>query len=201
VLLAGAGNSYGAAYATLKRVRVAVGRGDLRGAFALLAEMHPQIGDIHAVSFALAPLAAWEQRCDWPGADQADRAVLFSRLYLEMGSLLAGLGQYRDAEVALERGLKHSGDGAPDLARRAAVPLRLALSTVLLERGDLPRSEAQLRGLETMFDERRDAGLAARRIELLGRAALLRGELGAALEHLAAGQALFRRYGLRRAAP
>jgi hypothetical protein len=176
-----AGNRYGADYASLKRIHLALGCGRLRDAYALLQAMQPGIGDLQSIEFSPSGLAQWEARRSWPGTSRADRAVLFSRLYLEMGRLLAALGQYGDALVALERGLSHTGKDAPDLAWQAIVPLRLAIASALLEKGELTAARSWLTDLAPALAERQQPGLAVRWLELSGKLNLLQGEFGPAL--------------------
>ena len=184
VLNTRAGNVYGADYITLKRIHLALGRGNVRQAFGLLEEMASSIGDLRTIVFTPAGLRQWERTCQWPGTDRADRAVLFTCLYLVMGRLLAALGHYGDASAALKRGLAHTSRGdAPDLAQRAAVALRLALAGALLEQGALDAAQAQLKTLASSMNEQRAPGFYVRRQELYGKLNLLRGALGDACEH------------------
>lgn len=177
-----AGNRYGADYTSLKRIHLTLGRGLLRDAYELLMAMSPSIGDIHSIDFTPSGLLRWERERDWPNIDSNGRAVLFSRLYLVMGWLLAALGQYSNALVALERGLHHTGEGMPDIARQATVPLKLLIAGALLEKGNLMESGVRLAKLESDLDELRQPGFFVRWLELSGKLYLLQGEFGSALK-------------------
>lgn len=172
-----AGNRYGADYIMLKRINLALQRGLLREADELLQTM----SDIQAIRFTPAGLAHWESQPHWSGADQADRIVLLSRLYLVMGQLLASLGQYGDALAALERGLFHAGPTSPALAQQAALPLRVAIARAQVEKGELSAARASLFDLEPMLNENKSPGYWVRWLEVSGKMALLCGEFGTAL--------------------
>jgi tetratricopeptide (TPR) repeat protein len=175
------GNRYGADYAALKRIHLALGCGQLRKAYAFLDAMHPSIGDLHALQFVPSGLQQWEVERYWPGTSRDDRIVLFSRLYLVMGRLLAALGQYGEALVALERGLYHTEQDTPDLAQQANLPVRLTIAGAFLEKGELSAASASLTGLEPDLDELQQPGFVVRWLELSGKLALLRGTFGDAL--------------------
>lgn len=191
-----AGNIYGADYAALKHLQVMLGKGELQQAYGLLRALQPTLGDPRAIRFTPAGLLAWEAERRWPGTSLDDRAVLFSRFYLVAGSLLAALGQFGDALAALQRGLAHTGAAAPQLASQAETPLRLGLAAAHIAAGALDAGGAQLRQLAGAIDERRQPGFRARWLELDGKAALLRGAFGDALDRLAEVRELCQRFGL-----
>lgn len=195
---AGANNHYAAAYTTLKRVHIALERGALRQANALLADMSANIGDIEVIDFAPDGLDTWEASCVWPGTQPADRQVLFSRLYLTIAGMFAGIGQYRTAVAAYDRGLQHAGAGAPPLAQQAAPHLRMARAAALLEFGEFKASESALDELTASAGDQ--PGLAVRRLELSGKLDLLQGRFGSALRRFEQVQSICRRYEFDRAA-
>ncbi len=177
-----AGNLYGADWATLKRLHLALGRGELRHADELLRGLAPTIGDVEAIDFSPAGLEHWEASCRWPGADPGHREVLFPALYLAMGELLAALGQYGEARAAVEAGLGHTGASKLELAQQIALPLRLTRAAVLLESGCLEDAGRELDGLADELDAGQHPGFAARRLELAGKLGMLRGRYAVARE-------------------
>jgi CHAT domain-containing protein len=178
-----AGNLYAADYICLKQVALEIGRGRLRHARQLLREMATSIGDCDLIPFTSAGFAQWEAGRYWPDTNAADREVLFSRLYLEIGRLEAANGQYDRAVAALKRGLLHCQPGAPALARQAEVPLLLAIAASRLEQGDLQSAAVVVLDLPGQFDEAQQPGLAVQRLAILGKLDLLTGDLGPAKRH------------------
>ena len=193
-------NRYGADYTLLKRIHLALGYGHLRHAYELLQNMEDSTGDINAIEFTPSGLSRWEQKREWLGINSDGRAVLFSRLYLVMGWLLAALGQYRDAQAALERGLFYTDEGKPDLAQQAAVPLKLLIASALIERGDLTQARARLAKLETGLDELRQPGFYVRWHELSGKLTLIQGQFGTAIGHFRRVLEICHRRGFNQAA-
>jgi CHAT domain-containing protein/tetratricopeptide (TPR) repeat protein len=179
-LTAEVGNLMAADYGALKRVRLAMATGRPEDVVARLEDMGASVGDIHDIEFEAQALKTWEAGRRWRAFDRAGQAVLYTRLYLELGRLLASVGQYRDALSALARGLHHAGPRAPDLARRAALPLELAAAAALLERGDLEGARARLDALAARPELPRQPDCSLRAAELSGKLALLTGELGEA---------------------
>lgn len=176
------GNYVGADYAALKRIHLSLGCGRLDAADRLLRAMSPRIGDIDNIVFDPAELARWESERIWPGANAADRAILFSRLYHMMGWLLAGLGQYASALCAFRQGLKHAADDAHTLARRVSMPLKLAVAGALLEKGEMKEARDELDRLGPQLDERAEPGVYVRWLELKGKHSMLCGDYGDAHE-------------------
>ena len=195
-----AGNRYAADYAALQRIPLALGRGQLHTAYGFHEAMQPSLGDLHSVPFSAFALPHWETERHWPGASHEDRVVLFSRLYLAMGKLLAALGQYGEALVALERGLDHTEPGTPDLAQQARVPLRLAMAGALLEQGELASASTHLTTLAPDLDERQQPGFMVHWLELSGKLALLRGTFGDVLTQFSRVQEICQTRGFTQAA-
>jgi hypothetical protein len=195
-----AGNFMAADYAALKRVHLALGDGRLNDAIARLEEMSDFLGDIHQIRFESEALERWEAERPWREFESDDRAVLFTRLYLVLGRLLASVGQYQDGLAALARGARHASPEAPDLARRALLPLELDTASALIEKGDIPQARAQLAALNDSreLDSRLDAAI--RRDELSGKLALLTGDLGTARRTFSQTLGACRARGFRRAA-
>jgi len=181
--------------AAIKRLHLALGADKLYAAREVLKSLVPSLGSIEAIDLSPAGLTRWEAGRPWPLAEQA---VLFTQLYLGLGRLLAGLGQYRDALITLERGLFHARADAPPLAREANVPLRLAIAAALFEKGDLATASETLGALAAL-DERVHPGSVVRRCELLAKVHLLRGELGAAVEQFEWSVEICRERGFHRA--
>ncbi|MBE7384988.1 MAG: CHAT domain-containing protein [Leptolyngbya sp. SIO1E4] len=180
-------NVHRADYATLKRIHLALDRGHLRQAMTLFEDMAARIGSIQAIDITPQGLLTWEAKCRWPNTDTADRTVLFTLLYLEMGRLLSALGQYRDALEMLNRGLTHATPGdsqtAPVLARRLVSWFQLAIGRACLESGLLPEAEAVLEALKGFLGSPQARSLRIQWHTLAGKLALLRGIFGEALSH------------------
>jgi hypothetical protein len=200
-LAQGAGNLMAADYAALKRVRLALGQEAINAAVERLQAMDGSLGDLDDIELSAKALPGWEAARPWSGLDRADRAVLFSRLYLELGRLFACLGRYTEALAALDRGVAHAtARHAPDLARRAALPLGLERAAARLERGDLDKARATLDEIQSLADLRTDPVASIRLGELAGKLAALHGDLGAARDRLAGVVHDSRARGFRRAA-
>ncbi len=180
-LLESAQNFFGADYATVKRIHLALSFGRLTDARQLLRGMSSRIGDIEELSLTDTELDSWETHCYWSGAIAEDRAVMFSRLYLIFGWLLASLGQYQAAHLMLRRGLRFTGLSAPKLAQRAALHLKLTIVMVLLESGDLSAARARLEELEPTLNKKRQPGFYVRALELDAKLRMLSGDFGGAL--------------------
>jgi CHAT domain-containing protein len=177
-----AGNCYFGDYIAVKRIHIALGGGQLEEARAMLFAMQASVGDVKAISFSEAGLAQWERAVQWPGAAALDRRLLLSQLYLEMGRILAGLGQYRDALSATARGLRNAGQAEPRAVRSVLAHLKLEQVSALLEFGELAEAQLQLNEARISLDEFEQPGLFIRSLELAGKLALLAGRLGDALE-------------------
>jgi CHAT domain-containing protein len=177
-----AGNSFAADYVGLKRIHLAMSFGRLSDARNLLSLLKPRIGNVQSISLDAVGIRSWESTCHWSESGAAERAVLFSRLYLVLGGLLSALGQYQASLLTLRRGLDFTGQDHPDLARRAAVPLELSIAAALLEQGELDAAESQLRLVESKVDRKLAPGFHVWLLELRGKTKLLRGEFGAALK-------------------
>jgi tetratricopeptide (TPR) repeat protein len=179
-LSSAAGDAYGGTYASVKRMLIEIGAGDLSEANATLRSMDSTLGGIDRIEFSERGLRDWESRRCWPGTDEADRAVLFSQLYLAMGSLLAALGAYGEALQSFRRGLALTRETVPDLVQRAAPILRASIAVALLEKGDLAEAQHELDSLIAASDEFGDPALYVRVRETLAKLRLLRGEFGPA---------------------
>ncbi len=180
--LESARNFFGADYISVKRIHLALSFGRINDAYRLMRAMEPRVGKIDAISFTDDGLNLWESRCRWENITPADQAVIFSRLYLVIGWMLADLGQYNDALMALRRGITYTGKEAPDLARRALLPLNLILAVALMEQGELETAAAKLKELKSTIEERLHPGFYVRCLELYGKVKMLQGDFGGALE-------------------
>ena len=147
LLNADAGVFHEADYYLLKLIDLHLGHGDLEKARSLVEELRPRIGDIEAIRFSTLGLKEWEGQCSWPGAQAAQRRLLFSFLYLCLGRILLGWGQYADAIVTLKRGLVHSSNVRSDQSDQLTTQFKLALAAAVLEKGDLQTSQEQLAAL------------------------------------------------------
>ncbi len=177
-----AGNRYWADLLLIKRVDLALGRGCLRTAQSLLNSLHPSIGHVTQISFTDTGLKAWERRCQWSNADERDRVTIFALLYFVLGRMLAALGQYGQAEEALQHGLAHAkSENAKELAKKSVAPLELALVTTLLEKGELQRAATRLNKFDGQAHKKKRPAIFVQALELQGKLDLLAGEFGAAL--------------------
>jgi hypothetical protein len=199
-LTSAAGNLMAADYAALKRVHLALGYGQIHDAVEQLEQMAPSLGNIHLIRFESQALRRWEAECPWREFDDADQAVLYTRLYLELGRLMASVGQYEDALAALKRGLKHARPQSTDLARRALLPIQLDIAAVLIEKGNIHEARVQLDLASELVELSGAAETAVRRAELSGKLALLIGDLGSARGSLSDVLMKCRALGFRRAA-
>jgi CHAT domain-containing protein/tetratricopeptide (TPR) repeat protein len=111
-----------------------------------------------------------------------DRALLVSSLYLEMGRVLAGFGQYGDALIILNRGLSVTKDAPESFIEPVVVHLRLVIAEAHLQKGDLAKAQENLSQLRQEFDDALYPGVCVRAEELLGKLDLTFGRFGAALE-------------------
>ena len=178
-----AGNAYGKDYAVLKAVLAAHQDGQIRRALELMYSLAGHFGDIDAIEFKPAALTAWETTVRWPMTDADDRAVIFALFYLAASRLAASLGQYEDATQAARGGIAHAARNTP-LARRYRVPLLLAEALAAVQSGRLGRGSALLDDVAAQSDAHRDPGLNLEFLELSAKLAMLRGDLGAALDRL-----------------
>lgn len=188
--ISAAGNKYWADLLRVKRVDLALGSKQLRAAQSLLEEMSPSIGDVQRINFTSTGLKNWELRCDWPGADEGDRATIFVLLSFVMGRMLAALGQYEQAEAALQNGLNHALQkeaagriyrGPQELAKQAVLPLKLALANALLEKGDIQRAATCLNELQKQPCQPSQPAIFVQTLEVEGKLSLFSGNYGAAL--------------------
>ncbi|MEH2024086.1 CHAT domain-containing protein [Nostoc sp.] len=170
-------------YTCLRRIQLCIDRGTLDQAQDLLQEMAPRIGDINNIQFVLPGLLQWEAGCFWHDTDLEDRTVLFTELYLAMGRLLAALGQYGEALVALQRGLFHAeGEKVSSLAQQTILPLKLAIASALQEKGHFEDAQTYLSDLESQLNQPQHPEHFIRWLELSGKLNLLLGNLGTGLK-------------------
>ncbi|MFN6516231.1 MAG: CHAT domain-containing protein [Nostoc sp. CreGUA01] len=170
-------------YANLRRIQLSLDRGSLYQAQKLFQGMAPCIGNINDIQFSSSGLLQWENGCIWRDADSNKRTVLFAELYLAMGRLLSALGQYGEALEALKRGLFHAQvETAPDLAKQTILPLKLAIASAYLEKGDFEQADNYLSLLKEPCDRSQHLEYQIRWLELSGKLHLLWGNLGAGLK-------------------
>ena len=187
-------------YTRLRRIQLCIDRGNLHQAQNLLQEMAPRIGDINNIPFLFGGLLQWEAGCVWRDSDLEDKIVLFAELYLAMGRLLAALGQYGEAIVALRRGLLHTeGEIVPSLAQQTILPLKLAIASALLEKGNFEDADTYLSHLQEQINQKEHPEYFIRWLELSGKLHLLWGNLGAGLKQFHQVQEICRQLRLQRA--
>jgi CHAT domain-containing protein len=177
------GNVYGKDYAALKTVLALHQNGQIRRALALMYSLAERFGNLDAIQFEPALLEEWETAVQWPDTDDDDRAVIFALFYLAASRLAASLGQYRNARQAARRGAVHATSNTL-LAQRYRIPLLLSESLAALESGGFEQATALLNQAGANIDAKRDPGFHFEYLELTAKLAMLRGDLGAALERL-----------------
>ncbi|MUG96089.1 CHAT domain-containing protein [Scytonema sp. UIC 10036] len=187
-------------YTRLRRIQLCLDIGNLHQAQDFLQGMAPRIGNINDIQFSSTGLLQWEAGCIWRDSDAEDRTVLFAELYLAMGRLLAALGQYGEALVALRRGLFHSqGEKVPDLAQQTVRPLKLAIASAFLEKGNFEDADTYLFHLQESLNQKEHPAYFIRWLELSGKLHLLWGNLGAGLKQFRQVQELCRQLRSQRA--
>ena len=143
-----ADNAYGADYATLRRIYLAVSLGQLDKALNLLQKLTKTLRDWQKLPFSSQALKEWEIKRYWPNTDEAGRVVLLVYFYAVVGLLLLAQGQYKRGQFLLEQALVLSNEpNSPDLVKRMKTPLGLALARSWLEKGNLTAAEQELNKL------------------------------------------------------
>ena len=142
------GNIYLADSLLLKRIDLLLGFGKLDEARELLERLRPRIGNVDEINFDKRGLSEWEASCDWAGAQPKERSLIFSLLYLAMGRILYGGGQYRDAAASFNRGIAHSKRFKTDTSLHLEIQLGLGLVAASLDKGELHAAENGLLALE-----------------------------------------------------
>lgn len=181
-LMRQSGNALGADYTDMKRVELALSAGDLHGAMTRLECMRDRIGRLQDIVITPEGLAHWEGSLPWQEFPAGDRFVLLTRIYLALGRVLSGLGQYADSIRMLERGLAHAADARADLVGQTRVPLRLARATALLELGEFTRADSELVSLGALKEVAALPAAWVRHQELSGKLNMLRGRFGLAVD-------------------
>lgn len=170
--------SYQIDYIHLFRIEMTLQRGLLREAYTRLEAMSSRIGDIHTIEFTNSGLEEWEKQC-WQEESSTRRNILFLRLYQAMGWILANLGQYHDALIALERGKFYTEQQSSIRFQRFALQLQIA--RVHLENGNLQEARQRLEDFQPNLNHSQYPGVTVLYLELLGKLNFLQGKLGDAL--------------------
>lgn len=123
-------------------------------------------------------LPRWEHAWQWLDISDTDRAVFFTRYYLEAGRVESYHGQYERSAILLKRGLAFIATS--DAANQAGVPICLALSASKLEQGDFRTAALYLDMVPEDLSEQRQPGHLVQKLELRARLDLLLGDLGSA---------------------
>lgn len=181
-LTAEAGNIFAADYIKIKRIHLAISLGKLCDAYKLFESMHATIGRIEDLNLAKPDLLEWEKNIFWKNADDDERAVIFSNIYLSLGQFSAANGQYINALTCFNRGLDFTSVSSSNLAQQVELHLEVSIMKAHVEKGDFGKADADLRKIAERQLTALQLGLRIQLIESRGKLALLRGELGAALE-------------------
>ena len=190
-----ADNRFAADLIALKLLHIAISGGDRPGIESTLAGMAGTIGDFNQIAFDSSGIAEFEDACQWPRADPADRALFFAHFFLEAGRLFAWLGHFSDADAALRRSLHHAGGIESATFRSLAESARLELDAAALACGDLPPAREHLAALGD-DSSASHLGHEVRYRELTAQAALLAGDFGQAEQSLIAARAICIRHRL-----
>lgn len=175
-----AGNNYMADYVSTQIAAVENARGMSRVTAQVLEQM---AGQPHRRWDSTAShLPVWEKEWVWPDVSEPDRAVFFTRYYLEAGQVEAYRGQFERATALLRRGL----DWIPidRTAAAAGVPLCLGLTSAQLQQGDVRTAALYLEMVPADLDEQRQPAYLVFRLELEARLGLLTGDLASAKSSL-----------------
>jgi CHAT domain-containing protein len=184
-------------FTIIKRIELELDRANF-GQVAKLSESLAQISTLGDISPS--GLIQWEISCLWDNADISERSILFAHLYLVLGRSASADGQYRDALIFLERGLWHTRDETPALARQIALFFHFSIASAYLEQGELDKAVAKLADPNTTnFDPDFDPEFQIRWLEMTAKISLLRGELGQALAGLKQVREICQKLGLARA--
>lgn len=178
-ILAEAGNTYSADWASIKAASAHLAAGNWSQARSALLFVTSRTGAIGEIGFTRKDVAGWETKCGWPGVPEEERQALIARILLEAGKQAAAWGRYRTALVALELAYQKSTAYEEPLLRDCRAPIAIELAAARLERGDLTGSEEILS--QFWKDSRPEAANVVSAREIEGRLALLRGDLGRAL--------------------
>lgn len=165
-------------HAAVKRVQIALASDRFDEAMRLARLLEPTLGPLAAIECTERGLARWESTRPW-NIDAA--AALEAQIYLVLGRLLAGSGQFDNACALFARGITYTSSDRPMLAQQAMPPLRLALAAAALARGDVTTARTVLRHLDGTLSRPGDL---VRLHEIDAGASMLRGEFARAQEAL-----------------
>lgn len=173
-------NVYLADSLLLKRIDLLLGFGKLDESFELLRLMQPRIGNVHEIKFNKQKLSEWESSCDWPDTQLRERRLMFSLLYLTMGRIFYGYGQYADATTSFNRGIAHSKHFKTDISPHLELQLALGLAAAWLDKGELPAAENVLLEVEPKVRTAKEPWPLVRWLELSAKLDQLSGRLSQA---------------------
>jgi hypothetical protein len=180
LLASESGNLYLADSLLLKRIDLLLGFGKLDESRELLELMRPRIGNVDEIKFNKHGLSEWETSCNWPDTQLPERRLMFSLLYLAMGRILYGYGQYSDAAASFNRGLAHSKQFKTDISAHLEIQLALGLAAARLDKGELPAAENILLELEPKVRTAKEPWPLVRWLELSAKIDQLSGRLSQA---------------------
>lgn len=178
------GDAYARDYARLKWALTAALCGSAREAHTRLDAFARSSAQAGFGGSTAAELADWEGGFTWPHTTPADRAILFVTLYLAYGVVLAHVGQYRSARLALQRGVFHAAGNGEEFGRRSLIALQLEHTQALLECGEVEAARSLLDKIRPVLDPTSEPGYYVRSLEAAAKLALLEGDFGTALEQL-----------------
>jgi CHAT domain-containing protein/tetratricopeptide (TPR) repeat protein len=165
---------------TIKRVHIALASDRFDDALRLAQETEVTLGPLAEIECTDEGLIEWERRRPW---DPQAAAPLESQIYLVLGRVLAGAGQFDHASAMFRRGLAVATGDRTAAAREARGPLHLALAAAALGKGAVGQAETILSNAHALIVRPTDR---VRARELEASAAILRGEFGRGIDALGA---------------
>ncbi len=170
----------------IKRVHIALAADRFDEALRLARETEAFLGALADIECTDEGLALWEHLRPW---DPRSEPAVETQIYLVLGRLLAGAGQFEQAITFFRRGLVHAAADHVATARDARGPLNLALAAARLSQGDIRQAEAILSAPDSDFARPTDR---IRARELEASVAVQRGAFARAVEALSVAVELCR---------
>lgn len=176
------GNTFFYINTTIKIATVYLECGELQGAFGLLEELEPFIGDPHQIEMNPRGLKKWELECEFEGLEAYEKAIVYTKTYYLMGALLTSLGQYGEGLACLERGIEWSGSCQEDIHAAMYALLLLKKVEAQMEKGDVTAAKLTLDTASVKPLKNDTSGSWINYLELKARISLMRGEFGKAVD-------------------
>jgi len=176
-------------HAAVKRITIALADDRFGDAMQLARALEPVLGRLEDIDCTAEGLTSWERARPW---NPAEASWIEAQIYLALGRLLAGMGQYTDAGALYRRGLEYASDDRAPLALQARTPLLLAVATAALHCGHVQEVRRMLAEVTCAPDRPGDL---VRRHELDAGAAILAGDFTRAEQALGEAAGICRENG------